>query len=209
MRILIAEDDLTSRTILTAVLQKCGHEVVVTSDGAEAWEVLKRHDAPKLAMLDWMMPGLDGVTVCRRLRAIETDRPPYLILLTTRSEKDDIVEGLRAGADDYLSKPYDTEELQARIEVGSRIISLQNRLADKVQELREALNHVKTLQGILPICSYCKKIRDDQNYWQQVEEYVSSRSEALFSHSICPECMKKHYPQFMKDRATNTAIHPR
>jgi DNA-binding response OmpR family regulator len=199
VKILIAEDDFTSRTMLTAVLQKFGHEVVVTSDGAEAWEVLQRPGAPRLAILDWMMPGLDGVEVCLRVRALETDRPPYLVLLTARNEKKNIVEGLFAGADDYMVKPYDAEELKARIEVGSRIIKLQDRLTDKVQELCEALEQVKTLEGILPICCYCKKIRDDGNYWRQLEEYVSSRSKALFSHGICPECMKKHYPEFVED----------
>jgi phosphoserine phosphatase RsbU/P len=204
MRILIAEDDLTSRTILTAVLQKSSHEVVATYDGAEAWEALQQPGAPRLAILDWMMPGLDGVTVCRRVRAIETERPPYIIMLTTRNERNDVVEGLRAGADDYLVKPCDAEELYARVEVGCRMINLQDRLADKVLELREALEQVKTLQGILPICSYCKKIRDDSNYWQQVEEYVGSRSEVQFSHSICPQCMKKHFPEFADEIADDT-----
>jgi CheY-like chemotaxis protein len=196
MRILIAEDDLTSRTLLAAVLKRSGYEVVLTCDGKDAWEALQQPGAPRLAILDWMMPGMDGTTVCQHLRALETERPPYLIMLTTRSERNDIVEGLRAGADDYLIKPFDPEELYARVEVGRRMILLQDRLADKVLELREALEQVRTLQGILPICSYCKKIRDDHNYWQQVEEYVGSRSQAQFSHSICPQCTKKHFPQF-------------
>jgi len=164
MQILIAEDDLTSRTILTAVLRKSGYRVVSTCDGEEAWEALQQLGSPRLAILDWMMPELDGITVCQRVRALETERPPYIIMLTTRNERNDIVEGLRAGADDYLVKPFDLEELCARVEVGRRMINLQDRLADKVLELREALEQVKALQGILPICSYCKKIRDDRNY---------------------------------------------
>jgi phosphoserine phosphatase RsbU/P len=199
--ILIAEDDVTSRTLLAAVLRKGGHEVVAACDGAEAWDVLRQPDAPRIAILDWMMPRMDGLEVVRQVRAVDTERPPYIIMLTTRNEKNDIIEGLRAGADDYLIKPWDAEELHARIEVGCRMVSLQNRLADKVQELQEALDQVKMLEGILPICSFCKKIRDDQNYWRQVEDYVGSHSEAKFSHSICPQCMRKHYPEFAKSIA--------
>jgi phosphoserine phosphatase RsbU/P len=206
--ILIAEDDVTSRTLLRAVLRKGGHEVVAACDGEEAWDVLQRPDTPRLAILDWMMPGLDGVGVVRRVRAVDTDRPPYIIMLTTRNEKNDIIEGLRAGADDYLIKPWDAEELHARIEVGCRMISLQDRLADKVRELQEALDQVKTLEGILPICSFCKKIRDDGNYWQQVEEYVGSHSGAKFSHSICPQCMSKHYPEFAESIAEQRKENP-
>ena len=107
MRILIAEDDFTSRTVLTGVLKKHGHEVVATVNGAEAWQAMQQPDAPPLAILDWMMPEMDGIDVCRRVRALETDRPPYIIMLTTKGEKADIVAGLEAGADDYLPKPYD------------------------------------------------------------------------------------------------------
>jgi len=151
-----------------------------------------------------MMPGLNGVTVCRHVRAIETERPPYIITLTTRNERNDIVEGLRAGADDYLVKPCDAKELYARVEVGCRMTNLRDRLAERVWELREALEQVKTVKGILPIGSYCKKIRDDSNYWQQVEEYVGSGSEARFSHSICPQCMKKHFPEFAEEISEDT-----
>lgn len=115
-------------------------------------------------------------------------------MLTSRNEQSDIVEGLRAGADDYLVKPWDAAELHARVEVGCRMVSLQDRLAEKIQELQEALNQVKALEGILPICSFCKKIRDDRNYWRQVEDYISSHSEARFTHSVCPECIKSTIP---------------
>ena len=98
MKILIADDDLTSRLVLAGVLKKHGHEVVASVDGAEAWSVLQRPDAPRLAILDWVMPGLAGVDVCRRVRTIESDQPPYIILLTSRDQKTDIVTGLEAGA---------------------------------------------------------------------------------------------------------------
>ena len=194
MRILIAEDDFTSRSILSGMLRKFGHEVAETCDGLAALAALTAPDGPSLAVLDWMMPGLDGVELCRRLREVERARPLYLILLTKRDEKRDIVEGLHAGADDYLTKPFDPEELRARIDVGIRVISLQSQLEDKVKELSDALSHIKTLRGIVPICSNCKKIRDDQGYWNQVDAYICKHSEAEFSHGICPECLHALYP---------------
>jgi DNA-binding response OmpR family regulator len=196
MRILIADDDLTTRTTLKAVLQKCGHEVVEARDGTEAWAELQRPDAPRVAVLDWLMPGLDGREICRRVRAGDQDHAAYLILLTVCGGKKDVCAGLHAGADDYISKPFDPVELAARVEVGRRVIGLQEGLAAKLRELREALDHIKTLHGILPICANCKKIRDDKGYWSQVEAYVSAHSEAVFSHGICPECMGKCYPEY-------------
>src|SRR5664280_941167 len=140
VRILIADDDLTSRLVLTGVLKKSGHDVVTVVDGDEAWEAMRQPDAPALAILDWMMPGLAGVEVCRLIRGRQSDQPPYLILLTSRGEKADIVAGLEAGADDYLAKPFDPGELRARVEVGRRMIDLQARLL----ETRDALSHEAT-----------------------------------------------------------------
>jgi DNA-binding response OmpR family regulator len=199
MRILIAEDDFTSRTVLAGVLKKEGHEVMATINGAEAWQALQQPDAPLLAILDWMMPKMDGLEVVRRVRALQTDRPPYIIMLTTKGEKADIIAGLDAGANDYLSKPFDAGELRARVKVGRRMIEMQEALAAKVEELRQALDQIKTLRGIVPICASCKKIRDDQGYWNQVEVYVRKHTEAQFSHSICPECMTKLYPEYTRD----------
>jgi phosphoserine phosphatase RsbU/P len=191
VRILIAEDDLVSCHLLETTLIRWGYEVVVTCDGAAAWQVLQRADAPPLAILDWMMPGMDGLEVCRRVRRVSTPTAPYLILLTAKGRREDVVMGLRSGADDYVTKPFNREELRARLQVGMRIVELQQSLADRVKALEEALVRVKQLQGLLPICAYCKKIRDDQNYWQQVESYISEHSEAQFSHSICPDCYEK------------------
>ena len=190
MRILIAEDDPVSRCVLEATLVKSGHEVTVTTDGHQAWEALQR-DAPAIAILDWMMPGIDGLEVCRRARAIQSPTPTYLILLTAKSDKGDIVQGLEAGADDYVTKPFDRKELHARINVGLRVSELQRNVADRIAELEAAITRVKQLQGLLPICSYCKKVRDDQNYWQQVDSYISKHSEVEFSHSICPPCFDR------------------
>ena len=188
MRILIAEDDLVSRKMLEATLARWGYEVVITRDGEAAWEALQRPDAPGIAILDWMMPGLDGVEVCRRLRARQADDPTYVILLTAKGNTADVVSGLQAGADDYVVKPFDREELRARLQAGIRIVTLQTALSLRVRELEEAMTRVKTLQGLLPICSYCKRVRNDGDYWQQVEGYISDHSDARFSHGICPDC---------------------
>jgi len=140
VRILVADDDLTSRLVLAGMLKKWGHEVVATVDGTEAWDAIRQPGAPPLAVLDWMMPGLSGVEVCGRVRGLHSDQPPYLILLTSKGEKADIVAGLEAGADDYLAKPFDPGELRARVEVGRRMIDLQARLL----ETRDALAHEAT-----------------------------------------------------------------
>jgi DNA-binding response OmpR family regulator len=191
VRILIAEDDVVSRHLLEATLTKWGYEVISTTDGIQAFDALSQPDAPSLAVLDWMMPGMDGAEVCHRARSLGADRLLYIILLTAKGRKEDIVQGLTAGADDYIIKPFDRSELKARINVGERILRLQAELAARVKELELALANVKLLQGLLPICCYCKRIRNDQNYWQQVDTYISDHSEAQFTHGICPECRDK------------------
>ncbi|MCA1593000.1 MAG: diguanylate cyclase [Acidobacteria bacterium] len=139
MKILIAEDDMVSRRVLQATLVKWGHEVVVASNGDEALAALQSADAPPLAILDWMMPDMDGVEVCRKARQSPSATPAYIILLTAKTEKEDVVAGLEAGADDYLTKPFVRAELRARIEVGERVIKLQKGLAARVEELKKAL----------------------------------------------------------------------
>ena len=199
MKILIAEDDSMSRFLLEKTLTGWGHEVVVTVNGDQAMKALQVSDPPTIAILDWMMPVIDGVEVCRKLRSAAQTSAIYVILLTAKGQRSDLLEGLTAGADDYLTKPFDAEELKVRIGVGVRMVEMQQALHKKVRELEDALTQVKQLQGILPICSYCKNVRDDQNYWQQVETYVSSHSEAQFSHSICPDCYQKEVqPQLDK-----------
>lgn len=147
MKILIAEDDRTSRSILTAILKKWGYDPVVTVDGAAAWDVMQHEDAPRLVLLDWNMPGMDGVEVCRHIRKNDSANPPYVIILTGKGEKSDIVQGLDAGANDYICKPYDNDELMARIRVGRRMVELQTALV----EARDAMAHQAlhdTLTGI-------------------------------------------------------------
>ncbi|MDP6354437.1 MAG: response regulator transcription factor [Planctomycetota bacterium] len=188
MRILIAEDELVARRVIKKSLETWGYEVIAAENGNEAWEELDGDDAPRLAILDWVMPGQDGIEVCRRVREKETDRSTYIILLTAKARTEDIVTGLQTGADDYIKKPFDRDELRARLEVGLRIIGMQDSLSQRVHELETALSHIKQLRGLLPICSYCKAIRNESEYWEDLESYLRDNSEADFSHSICPKC---------------------
>ncbi|MHC4910518.1 MAG: response regulator transcription factor, partial [Planctomycetota bacterium] len=191
MRVLIAEDDPVSRRVLEATLQRWTYDVIVTEDGAAALEALQTDDPPHLLVLDWMMPGHDGPEICRQLRAREDGDLFYILLLTAKSQPEDIVAGLEAGADDYVTKPFDRDELRARVRTGERIIGLQDRLADRVSELETALATVKQLSGLLPMCAYCKRIREGDDYWQAVEKYLASHTEAVFSHGVCPDCFDK------------------
>ncbi len=191
MRVLIAEDDFVSRRLLVRYLEKWGHEVVATENGAAAWSALQAEAAPGIAILDWMMPELDGVQVCQLVRS-QSDRPyTYLILLTAKGGKEDIASGLNAGADDYVTKPFDPNELRARLQVGERMVELERALKARVRDLEAALTQVRQLEDLLPICSYCKRVRDDQDYWHQIESYLHTHTGADFTHGICPECFKK------------------
>ena len=191
MKLLIADDDPVSRRLLQAALLKWGYDVLATTNGADAWKTMECTEAPSLLILDWLMPGMDGVEICRKVRGSSQHQSAYVILLTSRGSKEDVVAGLEAGADDYVTKPFDHGELRARVQVGSRVLELQSALADRVRELEEAMASVKTLQGLLPICCYCKKIRDDGNYWHRVESYIGEHANVRFSHGICPECSQK------------------
>jgi sigma-B regulation protein RsbU (phosphoserine phosphatase) len=191
MQVLIAEDDRVTGELLARTLKRWDHPTTLVGDGAQAWEFLRTSAAPTLAILDWMMPEMDGPEICRRVRAELGLANMYLLLVTARESPGDIVAGLDAGADDYIVKPFDPEELRARVAVGVRVLALQQKLAERVEELQAALSNVKQLRGLLPICSYCKRIRGDDQYWQQVEGYVAEHSDAQFSHGICPSCYVK------------------
>lgn len=174
VKILAVEDDAVARAVLRQALRRLGHEVVEAGDGEAAWELLQTEPV-RVVVSDWMMPRSDGLDLCRRIRKRTGAEYLYFILLTSRdatAENQDAAAD--AGVDDFLTKPLDLPELWTRLRVAERIL----RYTTQVRQLEE----------MLPICSYCKKIRDDQNYWQQLEGYISERTGSDFSHSICPDC---------------------
>lgn len=204
MIVLVADDLDINRKLLRSLLTADGYEVVEASNGADAFNILKNAKGPVVGLIDWEMPQMEGIEVCQKTRALRGTPPIYLILLTVRDSKQDIVAGLQGGANDYITKPFDKTELLARVNIGRQMVLLQRILTERVAELKEALISVKQLGGLLPICSYCKKIRDDQNYWQQVEAYVGKHSEAKFSHSICPQC----YEEIVKPQMVQLGVDP-
>lgn len=181
MRILAVDDDKVARTLLRTVLEKLGHDVVEADDGQQGWDLINTLKFG-VVVADWEMPQMDGLELIRRIRAVERDKYVYIIMLTSRDAKQDFIEGINAGADDFAIKPISPAELEARLRVAERILGLQA--------------NVRKLEGLLPICSYCKKIRGPNDTWQQIESYVAQRSDAEFSHGICPECYEsKILPQ--------------
>lgn len=199
MKVLLAEDEPVTRRLLQAQMTRFGFEVVPVNDGLEAWTVLQGPDAPSLVVLDWNMPGLDGPDVCRKIRESVRVGYTYMLLVTARNAKSDVVQGLSAGADDFISKPVDPDELHARLRTGERIVRLEQRLASQVKELQEAAEHVQQLQGMIPICMHCKRIRNQSQIWEKVETYIEQRSDAKFSHALCSECLNEHYPDLDED----------
>jgi len=188
MRILVAEDDADTRDLITLMLQKSGHEVVARPDGALAWEAL-RHETFPLLVSDCMMPAMDGFELCRRIRAAQR-RYTYIILLTAYGGRENYMKGMDAGADDFLTKPCDFEELKARLRVAERVLGLQE--------------EVRRLSGLLPICAYCKRVRERETEWVSIETYVSRRSDASFSHTVCPQCFTDQLgPELQRVRRTS------
>jgi len=188
MQILIADDDAISRRLATHALSGCGADVSVAEDGHAAWAQIQARRQSTVLVLDREMPGIDGLDLCRRARLLPTFPPLYIVMVTSAAETVDITAGLDAGADDYVIKPFNAAELRARAQVGMRMAALQESMARRLSELEQALANVKQLRGLLPMCAYCKKIRVDNKYWQQLEGYLSDHSDAEFSHGICPEC---------------------
>lgn len=198
MRILIADDDAVSRRLLQGTLVNWGYEVLVASDGNMAWKILQEESStPELTILDWMMPGKEGPEICQLVRQ-SPNVDTFLILLTSRDEEEDVVLGLDEGADDYIVKPFSPNKLHARIRSGLRIIQLQRSLTQRATELQTARDRVQLLQKLLPICCYCKKIRDDDNYWHQLESYLVEHTQARFSHGVCPDCLESRVKEELK-----------
>jgi DNA-binding response OmpR family regulator len=177
MKVLAVEDDPVARAILRRTLERLGHEVVEAKDGEEAWVAWLR-EKPRVAVSDWQMPRLDGLGLCKRFRAQEGRDYVYFILLTaTNDSAHNRRAAAEAGVDDFLTKPIELSRLWARLRVAERILKYTTQ--------------VHRLEEMMPMCSYCKKIRDDQNYWQQIESYINERTGTEISHSVCPECYQR------------------
>lgn len=172
MRILIAEDDPISRRLLEVTLTKWGYDVVSCPDGNVAWETLQQPGAPSLAILDWMMPGLDGLQVCREVRRQIAEPYMYLLLLTARTQKTDIIAGLEAGADDYLAKPFDSNELRMRLRAGRRILDLQDELIFVREELRDQATH-DSLTRLWNRAAICEILEQELERAQRQSSQVS------------------------------------
>ena len=183
MKVLVADDDPVTALMLHRILSKLGHQVTSAANGKEALELFLQHDDLQVVLSDWMMPEMDGLELCRRVRARRQARYTYVLIATTRSGKQNCIEALDAGADDFITKPVDAGELAARLRVAERTLGVQ-------AEIRQ-------LQGLLSICTYCKRIRDGEEPDARVpvEGYVSKRSQASFSHGICPGCLEKHFAE--------------
>ena len=173
MKILIAEDQSGARLLLKTALERLGYEVLAAEDGEQAWALYQQEDA-RIVILDWMMPELDGLELCRMIRAAKRPLYTYVIMLTVLGGKGSYLEGMKAGADDFVTKPIDFDQLAARLRVAERILGLQA--------------EVSRLQVLLPICSYCKRIRNDDGSWQDLDMYVAERGDTALSHGICPRC---------------------
>ena len=190
-RILLAEDEAHSRRVLSYHLQNWGFQVLTAQDGLEAAALMDGDTPPALALVDWMMPGMDGIQLCQHIRA-RMDQPyTYVILLTAKSDKEEVATGFGAGADDYITKPCDLTELRARLKVGERMVTLERTLAHQVVTLRDALDQVRQLKELLPICAWCKRVRGDEDYWQSIEEYLHDHAGTDFTHGICPHCVEQ------------------
>jgi DNA-binding response OmpR family regulator len=206
-KILVVDDIKKNIQVLGSILGKEGYAVSYATDGDKALDMTTTEDFD-LILLDVMMPGMDGFEVCRRLKKQPQTQEIPILFLTAKSEQDDIIRGLEHGAVDYLTKPFNTAELIVRVKTqislrqAQRIILERNAELEKkneelerlIVENKQAKSEINTLRGILPICSHCKKIRNDKGYWTTIESYISKHSEAEFSHGMCLDCAKKLYP---------------
>ncbi|HLP61069.1 MAG TPA: response regulator [Candidatus Deferrimicrobium sp.] len=213
MKILIVDDSIHFLNALGAILREAGYSDVVMKESApEAIEFLRspecrsRGNHVDVILMDVIMPGMDGLEAVRLIKKDPELIDIPIVMVSVEDEEQKIKQAFDAGAIDFIDKPIKKLELLARVrsilrlkEEMDRRKNREKELEKTVEQLRKAISELKTLSGLLPICSYCKKIRDDQGYWQQVEAYIAEHSEAGFSHSICPECLKEHYPDYAQD----------
>lgn len=196
--ILIVDDTPVNLQLLSNMLTKQSYKVRLAPNSDLA---LMNAQAmpPDLILLDIKMPGLSGYEVCEQLKADPRTRDIPVIFISALDQTEDKVKAFRVGGVDYVTKPFQVEEVLARVRTHLKLRELQQQLAERVRTLEEAMAQIRTLRGLLPICANCKNVRDDQGYWHSVEVYVRDHSEADFSHGICPDCMKELYPWFEGD----------
>ncbi|HYM81547.1 MAG TPA: response regulator [Candidatus Limnocylindria bacterium] len=199
-KVLIVEDDPFFQRILCKRMSSEGYQVTAASDGREGMKAIVTAE-PDLVISDWMMPEVDGLELCQSVKTGLREAAPYFILLTAKGEISDKLLALQTGADDYLVKPCDQGELIARVRAGLRIVALTQQLRKTVADLQVAnaeltstRNQVLRLEGNIPICSFCKKVRDGDGIWHDIDRYLTSRAQADFSHGVCPDCRRSHYP---------------
>ncbi|HET6409000.1 MAG TPA: response regulator transcription factor [Chthoniobacteraceae bacterium] len=188
-RILLAEDHRPTRDALRTILEQKGYSVTTVDNGDDAIAALSDLDGPTIGIIDWMMPGATGIEVCRAIREASPGRFIYLIVVTARDGEEDVAKALAAGADDFIRKPCGPSELVARVRNGQRTVDLKRSLTARVGELEEMVERIHRLKQLLPICMYCKKVRDDSDYWREIDEYIHQQTGTDFSHGVCPECM--------------------
>lgn len=189
MKILIAEDEFTTRMMVQVCLENWGYKVESVTNGQDAWEKLQKEEAPHIAILDWEMPELDGIEVCRRVKESEVENPPYIILLTGRDSNTDILCGFDAGADDYMTKPFNDDELRARVRVAERLVRTQSSLSESVAELKEALNQLEWLESQVEICAECRSIFSPYDgEWHKCKDVLENGADPRFIIHRCPEC---------------------
>lgn len=192
LRILVLDDDEMTRLTLESVIRGAGWSPVATEDPEAAYEMLIGPDAPPIALIDWQMPTLSGIELCRRVRQAEPSARPYLIFVTANSTSNDIVTGLDAGADGYMTKPIAANELQARVRAGLRMIALQQELRSRLEKAEAESARTKPLRELLPMCVYCRRIRDDREQWSSLERYLAEQLDVRFTHGFCPTCYVDH-----------------
>ncbi len=202
-KILIVDDAAENLRVLIEIL-KDDYATIPATSGEAALQKAMAEPVPDLILLDILMPVMDGYEVCKRLKANEKTKDIPIICITAMSEVMDDAKAFKLGASDYIPKPFNPSTVKARVK---NHIKLKNALLEQrklIQELKEAVSRIQTLNGLLPMCANCKKIRDDKGYWNQVEQYLREHSNADFTHSICPDCVKKLYPKIQKNRTPKT-----
>ncbi len=195
--ILIVDDIPKNLQVLGNILNKNGYKISAALNGEQALKIIDKAK-PDLILLDIMMPGLTGYDVLKKIKSNDDIKEIPVIFLTAKTEKEDVIQGIELGAVDYITKPFNSIELLARVKNHVELKLSKDRLEASNKRLQKALDEISTLKGLVPICANCKKIRDDTGYWQEVEHYIAARTEASFSHGICPDCMEELYPDIYK-----------